>query len=89
ASLSNTNTREDKPGAAHSSRGSMPVCGIPCSLSLKQQSPEVFGSSRLLHQKPYVLLRACLAFNSLYWLIRSMSVFGNAHWLLYLTHWTF
>ncbi|CAM9608013.1 unnamed protein product [Ectocarpus sp. 12 AP-2014] len=67
----------------------MPVCGIPCSLSLKHQSPEEFGSSRLLHQKPYVLLRACLAFNSLYWLIRSMSVFGNAHWLLYLTHWTF
>lgn len=52
------------------------------SLSLKHLSPEVFGSSRLLPQKPYVLLRACLALNSLYWLIRSMSVFGKAHWLV-------
>ncbi|CAN0125830.1 unnamed protein product [Scytosiphon promiscuus] len=67
----------------------MPVCGIPCRLSLKHHSPEVFGSSRLLPQKPYVFLRACLALNSLYWLIRSMSVFGNRNWLLYLTHWTF
>ncbi|CAN0008281.1 unnamed protein product [Pylaiella littoralis] len=67
----------------------MKVCGVPCRLSLKHHSPEVFGSSRLLPQKPYVLLRACLALNSLYWLIRSVSVFGNAHWLLYLTHWTF
>lgn len=52
------------------------------SLSLKHLSPDTFGSSRLLPQKPYVLLRACLALNSLYWLIRSMSVFGNAHWLV-------
>ena len=52
------------------------------SLSLRQVSPEVFGSSRLLPQKPYVLLRAALALNSLYWLVRSIRVFGNAHWLV-------
>lgn len=52
------------------------------SLSLKHHNPQLFGSSRLLSQKTYVVARACLAFNSLYWLIQSVLVFGNAHWLV-------
>lgn len=60
----------------------LPVDVPSTSLSLKHHNPQVFGSSRLLSQKTYVVARTCLAFNSLYWLIRSVRVFGNAHWLV-------
>lgn len=58
---------------------------LPLSVTLEHDKPELFGSSRLLSQSIYVLVRACLAFNSLLGVVNSVRVFNNGHWIVRVT----